>query len=74
MTTPVGNGGVVIDIHEAQARRLRHSSRDEPQAAGSLAAAACTCRVTGCCPTCLAWAVRYDHDHQRRRLGGAGAT
>jgi hypothetical protein len=74
MTTPVGNGGVVIDIHEAQARRLRHCSRDEPQAAGSLAAAACTCRVTGRCPTCLAWTVRYSQDHQRRRPAGASAA
>ena len=74
MTTPVGIGGVVIYIREARARRLWHCSRDEPQAADALAGAACTCRVTGCCPTCLAWADRYAHDHQRRRLGGAGAT
>jgi hypothetical protein len=74
MTAPVGNGRVVIDIREARARRLRHCSRDEPQAAGSLAAAACTCRVSGRCPTCLAWAIRYAHDQQRRRLAGASAT
>lgn len=74
MTAPVGNGGVVIDIQEARARRLRHCTRDEPQAARSLAAAACTCRVSGRCPTCLAWAARYAHDHQRLRLAGASPT
>lgn len=72
MTSPVGNGGLVLDIREARARRLRHSSRDELHAAGSLATAACTCRVTGRCPTCRDWDARWAQDDARRRQLGQG--